>query len=151
MNKLLVLFVTVMLATGSVFATERTDVLAPVHKFIDGFNSGDVNSALSACADQTSIIDDFPPHEWHGTNACTAWATDFAADARKKGLTDFVVTLGNPRHVDITADHAYVVVAANLAYKDKGRPGKEVGSMMTFALQKDTLGWRITGWSWAKN
>jgi hypothetical protein len=151
MNRLLLVFAMALLAAGSAGATERSDVLAPVRKFVDGFNNGGVNSALAACADQTSIIDEFPPHEWHGTNACMTWANDFAADAKKKGLTDFVVTLGNPRHVDVTADHAYVVVAANLAYKEKGRPGKEVGSMMTFALQKDTLGWRITGWSWAKN
>jgi hypothetical protein len=151
MNKLLVAFAMALLATGSAAATERTDVLAPVHKFIDGFNSGDVNSSLAACADQTSIIDEFPPHEWHGTNACTAWANDFAADAKKNGLADFVVTLGNPRHVDVTGGHAYVVVPANLDFKEKGKPAREVGSMMTFALQKDTLGWRITAWSWAKN
>jgi len=29
---------------------EKEDVMVPVHQFVDGFNKGDVKSALGACA-----------------------------------------------------------------------------------------------------
>ena len=76
---------------------------------------------------------------------------DYDSDAKKNGITDGAVTLGSPRHVDITADHAYVVVPTNYTYKQKGKAVKETGSMLTVALQKGAAGWRITGWAWSKN
>jgi hypothetical protein len=124
--------------------------MTPVHQFVDGFNKGDIKTALAACAEQTSIIDEFPPHEWHGAGACSNWANDFDADAKKNGITDGIVTLGNPRRVDITADRAYVVVPANYTFKQKGKLVKETGSMLTLVLQKGAAGWRITGWGWTK-
>ena len=131
-------------------ASARTEVLAPVHQFVDGFNKGDTKAALAACADVTSIIDEFPPHEWHGAGACARWMSDFDADAKKNGITDGTVTLGNPTHVDITADRAYIVIPSNYAFKQNGKAVQETGAMFTFALQKGQAGWRITGWSWAK-
>ena len=49
-------------------------------QFIDGFNKGDVKSALAACADQVSIIDEFAPYEWHGAGACAAAVPAHAVD-----------------------------------------------------------------------
>jgi hypothetical protein len=69
--------------------------------------------------DQTSIIDECSLHEWHGAGACLKWMSDYDANAKKNGITDGIVTLSNPRHIDITADRAYVVVAANYTFKKK--------------------------------
>jgi hypothetical protein len=140
-----------ILAAGPTGASEKTDVMVPVHQFVDGFNKGDTKTAAAACSDQTSIIDEFPPHEWHGAGACSKWMDDYDADAKKNGITDGIVTLGTPRHIDVTADRAYVVVPANYTFKKKGTPVQETGSMFTFALGKGEAGWRITGWAWAKN
>jgi len=150
MRKTLFALAVAALVAGPVAANERTDAMVPVRQFIDGFNKGDVKTAVAACAEQTSIIDEFPPHEWHGPGACANWANDFDADAKKNGITDGKVTLGNPRHIDITADRAYVVVPADYAYRQKGKAVKESGSLLTLALQKGAAGWRITGWSWTK-
>ena len=148
---MLVAILLVVLSHAQTPGNAQAAVLAPVHQFVDGFNKGDTKSLLSACADQTSILDEFPPHEWHGPGACANWGSDFEADAKKNGITDAVVTLGNPSHVDITADRAYVVIPANYTFKQKGKPVSEVGSIITLALQKSQAGWRITGWSWAKH
>jgi hypothetical protein len=139
------------LSTAQTLGSAQTAVLAPVHQFVDGFNKGDTKMLLAACADQTSILDEFPPHEWHGPGACAKWISDFDADAKKNGITDGVVTLSNPSHVDITSDRAYVVIPANYTFKQKGKPVSEVGSIITLTLQKNPTGWRITGWSWAKH
>jgi hypothetical protein len=150
MRAISIALVVAAFAATPALAAEKDDVMAPVKQFLDGFNKGDVNSALAACAEQTSIVDEFPPHEWHGPGACAAWAKDFDADAKKNGVTDGKVTLGKPRHVDIAGDRAYVVVPASYAYKLKGKPAKETGSTLTIALQKGASGWLMTGWAWTK-
>ena len=86
-----------------------------------------------------------------GAGACAKWASDYDADAKKNGITDGVVTLSNPTHVDVTGDQAYVVVPANYSFKIKGRAVSEIGSVITLALQKSAGGWRITGWAWTKH
>ena len=139
----------VVMAAGTASASDQTDVMATVRQFIDGFNKGDVKSALAACASPASIVDEFPPYAWQGATACADWANDFEANARKNGITDSVVTLQKPKHVDVTGDRAYVVVPANYDYKVKGKKTSQKGSIMALALQKTPEGWRITGWSWA--
>ena len=151
MHKIFIALTIAVLAAGPAVASEEADVMVPVHQFVDGFNKGDTKSAVAACAEQTSIIDEFPPHEWHGAGACSKWANDFDADAKKNGITDGIVTLSNPRHIDITADRAYVVVPANYTFKQNGKAMKETASTFTFALQKGEAGWKIIGWAWSKS
>src|SRR5690349_13132159 len=100
----------ILLCAGVAFASEGAEVMKPVHQFIDGFNKGDAKTALAACADDAYIIDEFAPYEWHGAGACAKWANDYEADAKKNSITDGVVTIGKPKHVDVSGDHAYVVV-----------------------------------------
>jgi hypothetical protein len=151
MHKILIAVALAILAAGSTATSEQTDVTAVINQFLDGFNKGDTMAAAAACADQTSILDEFPPHEWHGAGACATWMADYDADAKKNGITDGFVTLGKARHIDVQADRAYVVMPADYVFKQKGKSVKETGSILTIALQKGQAGWRITGWSWAKN
>jgi len=130
-------------------ASDKTDVMTIVHQFLDGLNKGDTQNALAACAAQSFIIDEFPPYQWQGT-ACTDWAKDFAAFNTKGGITNAIVTLGKPRHVDITGDRAYVVAPATYTYKQNGKRMTESRSTLTVSLQKAEAGWRITGWAWTK-
>lgn len=148
--KILYALTVVVLATLPMAATEKTDAMAAVRQFVDSFNKGDVKAAAAICADETSIIDEFPPHEWHGAGACAQWMNDYDADAKKNGITDGIVTLSAPRHIDVTADRAYVVVPANYTFKEKAKPVQEIGSLLTVSLQKGAGGWRITGWAWSK-
>jgi ketosteroid isomerase-like protein len=145
------LAVAVLAAVPTAAFDEKTDVMAVVRQFVDGFNKGDVKTAVAACAEQASIIDEFPPYEWHGMGACSKWADDYDADAKKNGITDGSVRLGKPRHIDIAGDQAYVVVPANYTYKQRGKLVREIGSMLTLALQKGAAGWRITAWAWTKS
>jgi len=150
MRKLVIAVIVVLCMSSLAAASEQTEVMAPVHQFVEGFNKGDAKSALATCADRTLIIDEFPPHVWQGAGACSAWANDYEADAKKNGITDGVVTLGTPKHVDITGDVAYVVVPATYAYKKNSKTMKETGSTFTLVLQKGAAGWRITAWAWSK-
>jgi hypothetical protein len=132
-------------------ASDNTDIMATVHQFTDSLNKGDTKTALTACATPSSIIDEFPPHEWQGATACADWARDFETYNQKNRITDPMATLGKPKHVDITGDRAYVVVPATYTYKQDGKRVTESGSILTVALQKGAAGWRMTGWAWAKH
>ena len=151
MRRIFIALALAALAQGTTAAQDKAAVMAPVHQFVDAFNKGDTKAAMAACADQTSIIDEFPPYEWHGPGGCAKWWNDYDADAKKNGVTDGMVTLGSPRHIDVTADRAYVVVPADYTYKQKGKVVKEKGSMLTLVLQRGAAGWRVIGWAWAKN
>jgi ketosteroid isomerase-like protein len=139
----------VLVAAGSAAASEKDDIVAPVRQFIDGFNKGDEKTALAACASPAFIVDEFPPYAWQGAAACADWARDFDANAKQDVITDPVVTLQKPRHVQVTGDRAYVVVPANYDYKQKGKKMSQKGSTFTAALQKGPAGWRITAWTWS--
>jgi ketosteroid isomerase-like protein len=151
MQKIFLALFIIILASVPAGASEKTDVMATVHQFVDGFNKGDTKATAAVCTDQMSIIDEFPPHEWHGAGAMTQWLLDYDADAKKKGISDGNLTLKSPRHIDITGDRAYVVVPANYTFKMAGKLVRESGSMFTLALQKVDGGWRITGWAWSKH
>ena len=140
-----------VLATGTLVASEQADVMQTVNQLLDAFNKGDAKAAVAVCTDQMCIIDEFPPYEWHGAGTCSKWLADYDADAKKNGITDGVVTIGKPHHVDATADRAYVVVPANYTYKQQGKTIKENGSIWTLTLQQTDAGWRIIGWAWAKH
>ena len=151
MHKILIALVVVVIAAGQTAVSQETAVMSTVNQFVNGFNKGDAKALLATCADEMSIIDEFPPHEWHGAGACSRWLNDYDVDAKKNGIADGFVTISKPRHIDITADRAYVVVPANYTYKKNGKPVKEAGSIFTLALQKGASGWRLTGWAWAKH
>ena len=129
----------------------QADVIKPAHEFMDSFNKGDIEGAVAACADAVAIVDEFAPFVWHGSGACSTWIKDYDADAARRGVADGAVTLGTPLHVDVDGNRAYVVIPSTYAFKLKGKPVKETGSLFTFAMLKGPNGWRIVGWSWAKN
>ena len=69
MHRMLIALSLAVLATFSMAQTSgsaQTAVLTSINQFVDGFNKGDTKMAVAACADETSILDEFPPHEWHG-------------------------------------------------------------------------------------
>jgi len=143
----------VLLGAGTAAAADKdkTDVMATVNQFIDGFNKGDTKTALAACASPVAIIDEFPPYVWSGPTACADWASDYDAASKKDKVTHQVVKLAKPKHVDVSGDRGYVVVPANYTYQQDGKPMAENGSLLTVALQKGPDGWRITAWTWSKH
>ena len=152
-NLIVATVVTALTVPGIVFAaaaSDKTDAIAAAHQFNDSLNKGDAKTAVAMCAAPSSIIDEFPPHEWQGATACADWANDFDAYNKKNGITDSFVTLGKPKHVDITGDRAYLVIPATYTYKQNGKRVTESHSILTVAMQKSAAGWRITGWAWSK-
>jgi len=132
-------------------AATKGEVTSPIYQFIDGFNTGDINSAYAAYSDgEISIIDEFPPHRWVGPKAAQAWAADYEKHATATGVSDGHVACGKPSRTQIDSDSAYVIVPAKYTYKVHGRRTVEDGQM-TFALSGGAAGWRIKSWTWTGN
>jgi ketosteroid isomerase-like protein len=124
--------------------------MAAVRQYVDAFNKGDVEAMAANCAMPTSVLDGLAPHVWQGPTACQDWYRDVLAAGEKEGATGYFVTLGDPRHVDITGDRAYVVAPATMTFKLRGKHVTQSGSTFTVALRKLAERWRITAWAWTK-
>src|SRR6187397_119770 len=139
------------LGLGSAVQAQSPDpqLTAPITKFVDAFNKGDMAGAAAphAAGADLVIIDEVSPYLWRGAKALQTWAADLEADAKKKGITDQKVTISAATRVESTADAAYVVVPAIYTFKEKGVAMSET-AQFTFSLQKGASGWLIHGWTW---
>ncbi len=140
-----------VISPRSAFASEAADVTTAVHRFFDNLDKDKLETALAVCDSHVSIIDEFPPHEWHGPTACADWWKALDAYNEKNGITDGSATLGAPWNVDVTGDRAYFVAPATYTYKQHGKPVEESRSVFTVALRRTQAGWRLTSWSWSKH
>lgn len=134
-------------ASDKISTPDKIDVMRPVREFVDSFNRGDVKAA---CANQSTIIDEFPPYLWQGATACADWSNDFDVFREKNGIVDPKITLGLGQYIDVVGDRAYVVVQAHLTFKQNGKRVSERDPLLTVSLQKIADTWRIAGWAWSK-
>jgi hypothetical protein len=77
---------TLVISQRSAVASEETDVVAAVHRYFDNLDQDKLKTALTMCDSHVSILDEFPPHEWHGPTACGDWWKALNAYDKKKGL-----------------------------------------------------------------
>jgi ketosteroid isomerase-like protein len=138
-------------AAKSPAVSEKTEVVAKVHQFFDNLDPKRLDTALAACDSPTSILDEFPPHVWHGSTACADWWKGLLAYDEKSGITDGDAKLGTPWTVDVTGDRAYFVAPAVYTFKQHGKPVQEAHAVFTVALRRTDAGWRITAWTWSKH
>jgi hypothetical protein len=124
-------------------------VMAPIQKFIDSFNKGDVAGAAATHAAEADLVimDEVAPFLWRGPRAFQQWSTDLDGDSKKRGVTDQMVKIAAPTRTDVSGDQAYVVVPAVFTFKEAGVAMREA-AQMTFALKKSPGGWLIHGWTW---
>jgi hypothetical protein len=128
---------------------QDAQMMAPIKKFIDSFNKGDMPGAASthAATAELVIIDEVAPFVWRGAKAFDAWSTDLDADAKKRGITEPSVTISAPTRTESSGDQAYVIVPAVYAFKEKGVAMRE-SAQMTFVLKRGAAGWQIHAWTW---
>jgi ketosteroid isomerase-like protein len=130
-------------------AQTDAEVMAPIQKFIDTFNKGDIAGAAATHASgaDLTITDEIPPYVWRGPKAFMAWAGDLDADAKKNGITEPMVTVSKPTRIERSGDQAYVVVPTVYTFKLKGTAMREA-AQMTVVLRRGASGWLIHGWTW---
>ncbi len=129
---------------------DTTGPRAIVLQYMEAFNRGDSEAMAAKFAVPGLILDGMAPHVWHGPTATQDWYRDVLVEGEHAGASDYVITLGEPRHVNVTGDSAYVVVPASMTFKIRGKQVTQSDAIFTVALRKLTEGWRIAAWAWAK-
>lgn len=129
--------------------TPDAEVMAPIQKFIDSFNKGDVAAAAATHAPTADlvIIDEVPPYVWRGAKAFHTWSADLESDAKKNGITEPMVRISKATRIEQNDDRSYVVVPAVYTFKQRGMAMRE-SAQMTVLLKKGAAGWLIEGWTW---
>ena len=126
------------------------DPVAAVRQYIDAFNKGDAKTMAASFAVPGMILDGMAPHIWQGPTAAQDWYSDVLVEGEQHGASGYLVTLGEPRHVSVTGNNAYVVAPASMTFDVQGKRITQTGAMFTAVLRKLAEGWRIAAWAWAK-
>ncbi len=149
MKQAVIVLLALALCSSAAGPAGQDDVSAPVRQFIDGFNTGNVESAFAAYATGAiTIVDEFAPHIWTGPDAARQWAAAYDKHAQATGVTDGRVTYGQPSRTEVDQDVAYVILPTVYFYKEHGKPLQEEGQM-TVVLNRQAAGWRIRSWTWS--
>lgn len=135
---------------GQTGVQSASDPMAAVRQFVDAFNKGDTKTMAATCDKPMSILDGMWPHVWYGATACENWYQDVLIEGERVGAFGYRVALGDPWHVNIKGDHAYVVIPASMTFKLRGQDVNQSGSLFTLSLRKVDREWRIAAWAWAK-
>ncbi|MCX4849294.1 MULTISPECIES: nuclear transport factor 2 family protein [unclassified Streptomyces] len=128
----------------------KDNPMVAVVQYVDAFNRSDAKAMAATCADPMQILDGMAPHVWRGPTAGEDWWRAVLAEGGRVGASKYHITLGEPRHTDVTGDHAYVVVPATMTFELQGKQVTQTGSVFTVALRKVDGEWRLAAWAWAK-
>jgi hypothetical protein len=145
----LVTIVCAWMVAGAGAQAPDAQLMAPIQKFIDSFNKGDLAGAAAthAAGADLTIIDEVPPFVWRGAKAFHTWSAALDSISKQAGITDQMVTISAPTRTESTGDSAYVIVPAVYTYKEKGVAMREA-AQITVVLKKGASGWLIHGWTW---
>ena len=121
-----------------------------VRRYVNAFNTADVEAMATECADSLQILDGMAPHVWQGPTATQDWWRDVLTEGERTGASAYQIALGAPRHVDVTGDSCYVVVPATMTFTLSGSERTQEGSTFTVALRRVGGRWLLTAWSWSK-
>ena len=119
-----------------------------VRGFVEGFNADDGELAQAACVDEVWIIDDFPPHEWTGPAAAATWYRDMAGMATGYGMSEWSVTLNEPREVTVFWTGTPMWWFPSLCRWLLNGATVERNGFMTMSLRDEDQGWRISALAW---
>ena len=149
MKQVLIASLTLILCVPAIVAAGSDDPSAPVRQFIDAFNAGNTQAAFATYADgAVTIVDEFAPHIWTGTDSARRWADAYDQHAQATGVTDGKVTYGKPTRMEVDGEEAYVILPTNYLYKEHGTPLQEEGQM-TVVLNREAGAWKIRSWTWS--
>lgn len=136
-------------APGTAAQAPDPRLMAPIQKFVDSFNKGDMTGAAAthmADADLL-IIDEVAPFAWHGADAFKTWSAALDSESKKAGITDGAVAVKPPVKSEVNGDLAYLVVPAVYTFKQKGVAMRETAHIAV-VLKKGSGGWLLHSWAW---
>lgn len=122
-------------------------VMQPVQSAISSLNTSSAKPLAGIYASNATIVDEFAPYSWSGSNAGQSWFVDFTKFAKNIHLTNANGTLLKPTAFSQSGNRAYLVVPVNFGGTMAGKNILEHGTW-TFTLQRSDASWRIVTQSW---
>ena len=121
-------------------------VVASISDFVAAVNRGDQAGALTHFTSDATITEDVAPYRWQGPDAGAGWMKAMWENSQKAGVTEVVMTVGAPTHVQVEGDRAYAVMPGALTLKGKG---PTLHANLQAGSAAKTIGaWRIGLMSW---
>lgn len=125
-------------------------MMKPIEAVAMALNTGNVSSlSTGVYTSNATVVDEFSPYMWSGSNAGINWLTDFEAFAKKIHLTNGKAALMPVKNFEQSGNRAYVVVPTNFGAMINGKPVKETGAW-TFTLQRAGSSWLIQTETWGR-
>jgi ketosteroid isomerase-like protein len=137
-----------LVTSQSASAGPAEDATRVVTTVLDKFNGGDVAAFAAAHRDGAIIIDEFAPYSWTGSETVKRWLDAYAADAKKRGISNGRVDYGAPLQASSDGSSAYVVLPTTYSFAQNGKKMAGKGSM-TFVMAKAGADWKIASWTYS--
>jgi ketosteroid isomerase-like protein len=130
-------------------ASDTSDAIAFIHKFVDAGNGTDREAWAALCAPDAIIVDHVPPYVFSGPKACQDnWDAEGVWVERNKIVVASYAKLDDPTFVDIAGDRVYAVFPATASLTRDGQKQTE-RAVWTFVLSRAGQGWRVSAVSWS--
>ena len=126
-------------------ASDTGDVKAAVNKLIADSNSGNDDAFKADLTEPAMFIDEYAPFHWLGVR--DGWLKAYEAYNAQNGVTAGHTKPLAFRHVNVSGDHAYVVLRSLYSYRQDGKLVPEPGTEV-FTLTKASGNWLVDGYAW---
>jgi len=123
-------------------------VATAVRAMVEAVNRGDMAAAVTAFADNATIVEDVAPFRWQGPSAASDWLTAMAANAKRLGVEAIDMRLGEPMRIVVDRDGAYAVFPGRLTLTT-GQERLAANGGLTFTLRREEETWRIDSLTWS--
>ncbi len=124
--------------------------IATAGRLVAALNAHDTATMRRTCAVSATVIDDFAPYAWSGTDACRRWFAALQQSLSATGTTDFKVTKATPIFSDATPSRAYIVLAMHLSMNANRKQASQSGNWV-LVMRKSGVTWKVTSAAWAQN
>jgi hypothetical protein len=135
------------LSTTGAAPSPSAAMLKPIQNTATALNTNNPKLLSGMFASNATIVDEFPPYVWSGSDAATRWLADFGTFAKKIHLTNGKGTLLPIKIFDQSGNRAYIVVPTDFTATVSGKPDNEHGTW-TFTLARSGNGWVIVTQTW---
>lgn len=134
----------IVCATGA-GASDVANVKAAVRHLIADANSGNDEALKADLTEPALFIDEYAPFDWIG--AKDGWLNAYNDYNKQNAITAAKTTPLAFRHVNVSGDHAYVVLRSLYTYREAGKARKEPGTEV-FTLVRTHGKWLANGYAW---
>lgn len=134
--------------TAAASAAPPAGVMSTLNGLIAVLNADNAAGAQAYFTDDATVIDEFSPYMWTGSNAGTRWWSSQQRANVKAHITGMRAATGTINHYTVTGDSAYVVVPLNITFMAKGKP-QQIHGLWALTLRRAGGAWKIRSASWA--